>query len=100
MCAYVCVYVCMYVFLKGFIYKIMFYANRESFISSFPLNLSVPGVERQVPDLGGESFQSFTTEYDVDCGFVIYGYSCVEIMFAVFLLCGELFFFGLVFIPQ
>lgn len=68
MCAYVCVYVCMYVFLKGFIYKIMFYANRESFISSFPLNLSVPGVERQVPDLGGESFQSFTTEYDVSCG--------------------------------
>lgn len=44
-----------------------------------------------VLNIGGNT-QLFTTEYDVDCGFVIYGHSCVEIMFAVFLLCGELFF--------
>lgn len=33
------------------------------------LNLSVTEAERRVPDLGGKSFQSFTIEYDVSCGF-------------------------------
>ena len=66
-------------------------------VKTFKFILNQSGENRHpclVLNIDGNT-QLFATEYDVDCGSVVYGHSCVEVMFAVVLLCGEFFSFFL-----
>jgi len=91
-----------------YIHKIMSFEHRDSFTSSFSnwmtfflpkitlditssIMLNRSGESRHlcfVPNLKGKNFQSFTTEYDVSCGFCVDAhYQIEEVPFCFFAEC-------------